>query len=110
MLAAADVSGVWTVTDALQLSGIYTRLHMRLRADPKSNDEDARASEDKNARNLFYVRAYADLPHRLDLTMEVRYVGAIVGEGVNGYAEGNVNIARRIRPSPCACPIEGSGT
>ena len=70
---------------------------MRLHADLESNDEDAEAFQDKNAKNLFYVRAYLDLPRRVDLTMEMRYVGAIPGEGVAGYAEGNVHIARLLR-------------
>ena len=96
-VAGAEVTAFWTVSDTLQVSGNYTRLHMRLRAHPESNDEDARASEDKNAKNLFYVRAYADLPRRVDLTMEMRYVGAIPGEGVPGYAEANIHIARPLR-------------
>ena len=93
-VAGAEVTAFWTASNSVRLSGNYTRLFMRLHADPDSNDEDAEAFQEKNAENLFYLRAYADLPHRLDLTMEVRYVGAIVGEGVNGYAEGNVHVAR----------------
>ena len=43
-VAGAEVTAFWTVSDMLQLSGNYTRLHMRLHADPESNDEDAEAS------------------------------------------------------------------
>jgi iron complex outermembrane receptor protein len=96
-VAGAEVTAFWTVSDMLQLSGNYTRLFMRLHADPESNDEDAEAFQDKNAKNLFYVRAYTDLPHRVDLTMEMRYVGAIPGEGVAGYAEANIHLARTLR-------------
>jgi iron complex outermembrane receptor protein len=96
-VAGTEVTAFWTASNNVRLSGNYTRLYMRLHADPDSNDEDAEAFQDRNAKNLFYVRAYADLPQRLDLTMEVRYVGAIVGEGVDGYAEGNVHLARRLR-------------
>ena len=103
-VAGAEVTAFWTVSDMLQFSGNYTRLHMRLHADPESNDEDAEAFEDKNAKNLFYVRAYADLPRRVDLTVEMRYVGAIPGEGVPGYAEGNIHIARPLREGLAAEP------
>jgi outer membrane receptor protein involved in Fe transport len=96
-VAGTEVTAFWTASNNVRLSGNYTRLYMRLHADPDSNDEDAEAFQDRNAKNLFYLRAYADLPQRLDLTMEVRYVGAIVGEGVDGYAEGNVHLARRLR-------------
>ena len=96
-VAGAEVTAFWTVNDVLQLSGNYTRLHMQLHAKPESNDEDAEAFEGKNAKNLFYVRAYADLPAQVDLTMEMRYVGAIPGEGVPGYADGNIHMSRAIR-------------
>ena len=46
------MTAFWTVSDTLQFSGNYTRL----RADPNSHDEDARASDDKNAKNLFSGR------------------------------------------------------
>ena len=100
-VAGAEVTAFWTVNDVLQLSGNYTRLHMQLHAKPESNDEDAEAFEGKNARNLFYVRAYADLPHQVDLTAELRYVGAIPGEGVPGYAEGNLHVSRALRDRAC---------
>jgi iron complex outermembrane receptor protein len=96
-VAGAELTAFWTASNSVRLSGNYTRLYMRLHAGPDSNDEDAEAFQEKNAENQFYLRADADLPHRLGLTMEVRYVGAIAGEGVDGYAEGNVHLARRLR-------------
>jgi iron complex outermembrane receptor protein len=96
-VAGAEVTAFWTVNDILQLSGNYTRLHMQLHAKPESNDENAEAFESKNAKNLFYVRAYVDLPYKVDLTGELRYVGAIHGEEVPGYADGNIHVSRAIR-------------
>jgi iron complex outermembrane receptor protein len=93
-VAGVEVTAFWTVNDVLQLSGNYTRLHMRLRASAASNDEDARAFEDQNARNLLYARAYADLPYRIGLAAELRYVSAIPGEDVAGYADGNIHVSR----------------
>ncbi len=96
-VAGAEVTAFWTVNSALQLSGNYTRLNIQLRANPASNDEDAEAFEGKNAKNLFYVRAYADLPFRVSVTSEVRYVGEIPGEAIAGYAEANIHVSRVIR-------------
>ena len=92
----AEVTAFWTVNSALQLSGNYTRLHMKVRARAASNDEDAEAFEGKNAKNLFYVRAYADLPFRVNVTSEVRYVGEIPGEAIAGYTEANIHVSRVI--------------
>jgi len=91
------VTAFWTVNSALQLSGNYTRLNIQLRANPASNDEDARAFEGQNAKNLFYVRAYADLPFRVNVTSEVRYIGDIPGEAIPGYVEANIHVSRVIR-------------
>jgi iron complex outermembrane receptor protein len=96
-VAGAEVTVYWTVNDVLQLSGNYTRLHMQLHADSESNDEGAEAFEGKNAKNLFYVRAYADLPRKVNLTAELRYVGEIPGEEIPRYLEGNIHISRAIR-------------
>jgi iron complex outermembrane receptor protein len=96
-VAGAEVTGFWTVNSAVQLSGNYTRLHMHVRANPASNDGDAGAVEGKNAKNLFYVRAYTDLPFKVNVTSEVRYVGAIPGEDIPGYVEGNIHVSRVIR-------------
>jgi iron complex outermembrane receptor protein len=96
-VAGAELTAFWTVSNALQLSGNYARLHMQLRATPASNDEDAARFEGKNARNQFYVRAYAGLPIQVSLTTELRYVGPISGEEVPGYLDGSVHISRAIR-------------
>jgi iron complex outermembrane recepter protein len=95
----AEATVFWTVNQRLQLSGNYTRLHVQLNAKDASNDEDAEAFEDKNARNLFYVRAYAGLPYGMDFAGELRYVSAITGEDVPAYLDGNVHLSRAIRPS-----------
>jgi len=96
-VAGAEATVYWTVNDMLQLSGNYTRLHMDLHAKPESNDEDAEAFETKNARNQFYGRVYVDLPYKVDLSAELRYVGAIAGEEIPGYVDGNFHLSRVIR-------------
>jgi iron complex outermembrane receptor protein len=92
-----EVTVFWTVNDRLQLSGNYTRLQMELHAKDASNDEDAEAFEDKNARDLFYIRSYADLPYQVDFAGELRYVSAIAGEEVPAYLDGNIHLSRAIR-------------
>jgi hypothetical protein len=93
----AEVTVFWTVNDALQLSGNYTRLHMQLHAKAVSNDEDATSFEDSNARNLVYLRAYANLPQKVDFAAELRYVGEIPGEEISAYVDGNIHASRVVR-------------
>jgi iron complex outermembrane recepter protein len=95
-VAGAELTAFWTVNSAVQLSGNYTRLHLKATAKPESNDEDAEAFESKNAENLFYVRAYVDLPYQVNLTGQLRYVGRIAGEGVPAYVESNIHLSRAI--------------
>jgi iron complex outermembrane receptor protein len=95
-VVGAELTAFWTVNEVLQLSGNYTRLHMRLSASEGSND-DIEAVEGKNAKNLMYFRAYADLPQGLDFAAELRYVGAIPGEEVPAYLDGNIHMSRAIR-------------
>jgi hypothetical protein len=95
-VAGAEVTAFWTVNDAVQLSGNFTRLHMQLRARTGSSGENAAAAEGKNAENLVYVRAYVDLPRDVHVAGEVRYVGAIPGEEIGGYVDGNINVSRTI--------------
>jgi iron complex outermembrane receptor protein len=87
----------WTVNNRLQLSGNYTRLHMRLHARGASGDEGAQDVEEKNATNLVYARAYLDLPYDIDFAGELRYVSAIAGEEIPAYMDGNIHISRVIR-------------
>jgi iron complex outermembrane recepter protein len=96
-VVGAEVTAFWTVNAMIQLSGNYSRLHMQLHAKPETNDEDAEGFEGKNARNLLYARVYADLPQKVDVTGELRYVGVIPGEEVPGYAEANIHVSRVIR-------------
>jgi len=91
-----EIVAFWTVSDRLQLSGSYTRLHMNLHRRPWSNDEDAEGYEGKNAKNLFFVRAYQDLPYRFQVNTELRFVGKIPGENVPAYLDGDVRISRSI--------------
>jgi iron complex outermembrane receptor protein len=96
-VVGAEFTAFWTVNDVLRLSGNYTRLHMRLRAREGSNDDDIEGLEGKNAKHLMYFRAYADLPRALDFAAELRYVGAIPGEEIPGYLDGNLHMSRAIR-------------
>jgi iron complex outermembrane receptor protein len=97
-VTGVETTVFWTVNDRFQLSGNYTRLQLQLHATDASNDEDAEAFEDKNARNLVYMRAYASLPYQVDLAGELRYVGAITGEEIPSYLDGNIHLSRVIRP------------
>jgi hypothetical protein len=84
--------------DSLRSGGrLDTRLQLQLDARPESNDQDAEAFENTNARNLVYVRAYADLLYGVDFAGELRYVGAITGEEIPAYVDGNIHLSRAIR-------------
>jgi iron complex outermembrane receptor protein len=93
----AEVTAFWTVSPILQFSGNYTRLHMQLHAAASDAHEDIHEVEGKNARHLFYARAYADLPQKVALALELRYVGAIPGEEIPSYVEGNLHLSRAVR-------------
>ena len=93
----AEVTAFWTLSQGIQLSGNYTRLEPQLDARPESNDEDAEAFEGTNARNLVYVRTYADLPYGVEFAGELRYVSAITGEEIPAYVDGNIHLSRAIR-------------
>jgi iron complex outermembrane recepter protein len=93
----AEVLGFWTISDALQLSGSYTRLQMRLDPTGFPHNEDGERMDELYAPNMFFVRAYTDLPHRIELNGELRYVGAVPGAEVGRYLEGNIHASREIR-------------
>jgi len=92
----AEVAGSWTVNRTLQLSGGYTRLHANLHLKPWSTDEDAGDSAAKNARNIFYARYHMNLPHKLELNSELRFVGKIPGEGVPAYIDSDIHLSRLV--------------
>ena len=91
-----EAVGYWTVHRNLQLTGSYTRLQMRTHVHPDSTDEDVEAYGEQNAHNLFHVRAYATLPYKLTVNTDVRFVGAIPGQEVSRYVDGNVHVSRSV--------------
>jgi iron complex outermembrane receptor protein len=93
-VAGAEITAFWTVNRVLQLSGNYTRLHMHVHPKAPHHSEEIGGLEGKNAGNLFYVRAYADLPHKVNLTGELRHVGRIPGEEVPAYTESSLHVSR----------------
>ena len=70
---------------------------MQLHVDDEGRHDDVPDVEAKNARNLLYARAYADLPQKVALAVELRYVSAIPGEDVPGYLDGNIHLSRAVR-------------
>jgi iron complex outermembrane recepter protein len=95
----AEIVGFWTVNQSLRLSGSYSRIHLNLHRQPWSNDEEAEAFEGKSATNTFYIRSYADLPYRLELNNEFRFVGSIPGEDVPAYLDADIHVFRSVGES-----------
>jgi iron complex outermembrane recepter protein len=91
-----EVVAFWNVSDALRVSGTYSRLLMDLHRHPSSNDENAEFHEGRSAGNQFYFRSYADLPHRFEINTEVRFVGKIPGEGIPAYIDSDIHVFRSI--------------
>jgi iron complex outermembrane receptor protein len=92
----AEVLAFWTVNAALQVSGSYARLQMRMDPTGLAHDENGARIEEQSAPNMFFARAYADLPYRVEMNGELRYVGAIPGQEVDGYVDGNVHVSRAV--------------
>jgi iron complex outermembrane receptor protein len=92
-----ELLAFWTITEALQVSGSYSRLQMRMDDTGFPHNDDGERMEDQYAANLFFLRAYTDLPYRVELNGELRYVGRLEGQEVPGYVDGNVHVSRPIR-------------
>jgi hypothetical protein len=92
----AEVTAYWTVTDAVQLSGSYTFLRMNLHGRPWSTDEDVDGPERELAKNMFFLRSYTDLPGRVELNGDLRFVGSIPGQDVAANWDANVRASRSI--------------
>lgn len=93
----AEILAFWTLSDSLQLSGSYTRLQKRLDSTGLPHNEDGERMDELYTPNMFFVRAYSDLPYGIELNGEVRYVGAVPGQDIGRYLEGNIHIARQVR-------------
>jgi hypothetical protein len=91
------VLAFWTITNALQLSGSYSRLHMRMDDLGLRHNEKVERWERNYAPNIFFVRAYSELPYEIELNGELRFVDAVPGQEVDGYLDGNVHVSREIR-------------
>ena len=92
-----EVLAFWTIREALQVSGSYSRLEMRMDSTGYPHNDDGERVEDQYAANLFFLRAYTDLPYRIELNGELRFVGTAEGQDVPGYMDGNVHVSRAIR-------------
>jgi iron complex outermembrane receptor protein len=93
----AEVLAFWTITNALQLSGSYSRLHMRMDDLGMRHNEKVDRWELNYAKNIFFVRAYAELPYGVELNGDLRFVDAVPGQEVDSYLDGNVNVSRELR-------------
>jgi len=93
----SEVLAFWTISNALQLSGSYSRLHMRMDDTGLLNNENGDRWELTYAPNIFFVRAYSELPYQIELNGELRFVDAVPGQEVDGYLDGNLHVSREIR-------------
>jgi iron complex outermembrane receptor protein len=93
----AEVLAFWAITNALQLSGSYSRLHMRMDDLGLRHNEKVERWERNYAPNTFFVRAYVDLPYAVELNGEFRFVDAVPGQEVDSYLDGNIQVSREIR-------------
>jgi hypothetical protein len=73
-----------------------TRLHMRMDPTGLPHDDDGGRLEEQYAPNMYFGRVYANLPYRMELNGELRFVDTVAGQEVAAYADGNVNVSRAI--------------
>ena len=93
----AEVLAFWTVTPAVQLSGSYTRMNMRMDPTGFPHNENGERVEDLYTPNAFFARAYIDMPYGIESSSELRFVGPVTGQEVPGYVDGSVHLSRGIR-------------
>jgi iron complex outermembrane receptor protein len=92
----AEILAFWTISDRLQVSGSYSRLQMRMDSTGLPHNEDGIRMEELYSPNMFFARAYLDLPFAFELNGEVRRVGSIPGQEVDGYIDGNIHLSREM--------------
>jgi iron complex outermembrane receptor protein len=88
---AADAA----LTDWWRLNAVYSYLDVRLRRDQDSLDT-LQATGGTEPHNLVTLRSLMNLPWRLELDTVVRYVDNLPAQGVEGYVDMDVRVARRV--------------
>jgi len=83
----------------LRLHAAYSFLDERLTFRPGSRDATGGAQEADDPRHLLSLRTYVDLPGRTEVDAMFRFVGELPNPHVARYAELDVHLGLRPRPS-----------
>ena len=78
-----ELAAQWRVTDWLRVSGAYSFLSMRLRADDSSNDPDPDAEEDYSPGHQVNARANFSLPYDLEADVAIYYTSELKGDDID---------------------------
>ncbi len=87
----AEVSAQWKPVDNWRLMASYSWLHMRLTPD------DSTAGD--SPQNQFQIRSYLDLPHNIDFSSALYYVGRLPNQPAPSYFSLDIGLNWRINRS-----------
>jgi iron complex outermembrane receptor protein len=95
--SGAELSATLSPAAWWQLHASYSYLWKSFGRDVSSRDVTGGASEANDPAQLFSLRSYLDLPHRLELDGFVRYAGRRPQPPLDAYAEATIRLGWRIR-------------
>ena len=88
----AELVADYRVTERWRLRGGYTELRTHVWAQPTSTDQSRGNSESHTPDRQFSLRWSADLPARVTLDGQFRYVGEIANQQVPAYGELDIHV------------------
>jgi iron complex outermembrane receptor protein len=88
----AELVADYRVTERWRLRGGYTELRTHFWAQPTSNDASRGNSESHSPDRQLSLRSSADLPARMTLDGQFRYVGKITNQQVPAYGELDIRL------------------
>jgi iron complex outermembrane receptor protein len=88
----AEATAEWRVAPTWRLRAGYTEMRVRSEPQPGSRDRATRDSIVRDPNHQFRLRSRWDVSRRWECDAEVRYVSAIVSQGVPGYTEADLRI------------------
>src|SRR5579884_450174 len=94
-----EIAPEWRPRGFWRLRGSYSFLHMNIAKAPNSTDfGSAPGIVGSSPGHQVMAQSDLDLPKRLELDLDYRYVSALPGQSVPSYSTGDAQIAWRFRP------------
>jgi iron complex outermembrane receptor protein len=82
----------WRVANWWHLRIAYTYLKRELHLDKISDSTGGSAAVEQDPHNQFFIRSSMDLPWKLELDLQMRYVDTLPGLDVGSYVSGDIRL------------------